>query len=166
MTNQKMIVRAATPEDAVVCGQIAVEAWTPVRKSMCGCIGEDIYHLFGDQKEQKRLEVIRAFNDNRIQVLVTEIDGHVVGFITCIVLKNNNGVRFGEIGNNAVDPLFGGKGIGTFQCQEMISRMKEQGVAYIQVDTGLDESHAPARRMYEKAGFDRSFEYVTYYMKT
>lgn len=76
--------------------------------------------------------------------------------------KNNNGVKFGEIGNNAVAPSVGRRGIGTFQCQQIISRMKEQGVAYILVDTGLDESHAPARRMYEKTGFDRSFEHVTY----
>ncbi|MHA2128107.1 MAG: GNAT family N-acetyltransferase [Promethearchaeota archaeon] len=133
---------------------------------MCSCIGEDIFQMFGDQKEQKRQEVIRAFTNDRIQTFVTEIDGHVVGFITSVVLKNKNGVRFGEIGNNAVDPSVGNKGIGTFQCQEMISRMKEQGVAYIQVDTGLDESHAPARRMYEKIGFDRAFEHITYYMKT
>jgi ribosomal protein S18 acetylase RimI-like enzyme len=166
MNNQKTITRPATPKDAAVCGQIAVEAWAPVRKSMCEYIGEDIYHLFGDQKEQKRRDVIRAFSDDLIQVLVTEIDGVVVGFVTCVVLKNENGVKFGEIGNNAVDPSVVGKGIGTFQCQEIISWMKEQGVEYIQVDTGLDESHAPARRMYEKAGFDRSFEHVTYYMKT
>lgn len=161
-----MIIRTATPEDAITCGQIAVEAWAPVRKSMCGYIGEDIYSLFGDNKENKRWEVMRAFTNDRIQVLVTEVDGHVVGFITYVVLKNENGVRFGEIGNNAVDPSTGGRGIGTFQCQEATARMKEQDVAYIQVDTGLDESHLPARRIYEKAGFDRSFEHVTYYMKT
>ncbi len=161
-----MIIRTAIPEDAVICGHIAAEAWTPVRKSMCGHIGEDIYRLFGDSKENKRKEVMKAFINDLIHVLVTEVDSHVVGFITYIVRKNENGVRFGEIGNNAVDPSVGGKGIGTSQCEEAIARMKEQDVVYIQVDTGLDESHLPARRMYKKAGFDRSFENVTYYMKT
>jgi ribosomal protein S18 acetylase RimI-like enzyme len=161
-----MIIRTATPEDAVTCGQIAAEAWAPVRKSMCGYIGEEIYNLFGDSKENKRQEVMKAFTNDLIQVLVTEVDGHVVGFITYIILNNINGVQFGEIGNNAVDPSIGGKGIGTSQCEEAIARMKEKGVAYIQVDTGLDDSHVPARHMYKKVGFDRSFEHVTYYMKT
>jgi ribosomal protein S18 acetylase RimI-like enzyme len=161
-----MIIRLATPEDAVVCGQIAVDAWAPVRKSMCAYIGEDIYTLFGDAKELKRQEIMNAFTNDDIQVLVTEVDSNIAGFITYVVLKNENGIRFGVIGNNAVDPSIGGKGVGTSQCQEAIARMKEKGAIYIQVDTGLDESHVPARRMYKKAGFDRSFEHVTYYMKT
>ena len=66
---------------------------------------------------------------------------------------------------DSVAPDMGGRGIGTKQCAAAIENMKAAGAEYLQVDTGLDDSHAPARRMYEKAGFDRSFEHVTYYMK-
>ena len=158
-------IREATPEDAAACGEIAAEAWTPVRESMRGYIGEDIYSLFGDRKEAKRQAVMGAVTDERISVLVTEVEGRVAGFITYVMRTNENGVPYGDICNNAVDPSAGGKGIGTAQCAEVIERMKQEGVAYIQVSTGLDESHAPARRMYEKTGFDRSFQHVTYYMK-
>ena len=38
-------------------------------------------------------------------------------------------------------------------------------IALTKVLTGLDEAHAPARRSYEKAGFDRGLQSVKYYKK-
>ncbi len=34
---------------------------------------------------------------------------------------------------------------------------------YTMVMTGLDDAHAPARRAYEKAGFDKHIENIRYY---
>jgi hypothetical protein len=34
---------------------------------------------------------------------------------------------------------------------------------FAMVTTGLDEGHARARRAYERAGFDRSLHFLTYY---
>ncbi len=36
---------------------------------------------------------------------------------------------------------------------------------YVKVDTGTDESHAKARKAYEKAGFDIKIENLDYYRK-
>ena len=38
-------------------------------------------------------------------------------------------------------------------------------MTYAKVATGLDDAHAPARRAYERAGFDIKVEDVTYYKK-
>jgi hypothetical protein len=38
-------------------------------------------------------------------------------------------------------------------------------MSYATVQTGLDEGHAPARRAYERAGFDISHSRITYYRK-
>ena len=35
----------------------------------------------------------------------------------------------------------------------------------ITVTTGLDDGHAPARRAYEKAGFEKNLPSLTYYKK-
>jgi hypothetical protein len=43
--------------------------------------------------------------------------------------------------------------------------MKEQGVKVATVLTGLDEGHAPARRAYEKIGFEKNLKHITYYKK-
>jgi hypothetical protein len=41
--------------------------------------------------------------------------------------------------------------------------MRANGMKLAAVDTGGDPSHAPARRSYEKAGFDRSISSVHYF---
>ena len=47
----------------------------------------------------------------------------------------------------------------------MLDYFREQGMVVAKVFTGLDEAHAPARRAYQRAGFDHSLEHVTYYME-
>ena len=39
------------------------------------------------------------------------------------------------------------------------------GALAVRVTTGADDAHAPARRAYEKAGFEKSLSSVTYYKK-
>ena len=41
--------------------------------------------------------------------------------------------------------------------------MRAAGMTFCKVATGLDDAHAPARRAYEKAGFDKSVPSITYY---
>jgi hypothetical protein len=43
--------------------------------------------------------------------------------------------------------------------------MREAGMTHATVGTGLNEGHAPARRMYEKAGFEPVIEYRMYARK-
>ena len=43
--------------------------------------------------------------------------------------------------------------------------MRLDGVAYVRVLTGDDPAHAPARRAYEKVGFERHMPRITYWRK-
>ena len=45
-------------------------------------------------------------------------------------------------------------GIGPKLYDKVLQTMKEQGMEYATVTTGLDDGHAPARRAYQKAGFE------------
>jgi GNAT superfamily N-acetyltransferase len=56
------------------------------------------------------------------------------------------------------------RGIGTRLNEWALARMKEAGVELADVSTGGDESHAPARRSYEKAGYT-ALPLVRYYKK-
>jgi GNAT superfamily N-acetyltransferase len=50
-------------------------------------------------------------------------------------------------------PDYQNDGIGTALNEYAIDKMREAGMRLAVVETGGDESHAPARRSYEKAGY-------------
>jgi len=47
----------------------------------------------------------------------------------------------------------------------VLGLFREACLKYASVTTGLDPGHAPARKAYEKAGFNLRREDVTYYQK-
>ena len=49
--------------------------------------------------------------------------------------------------------------------ERVLELFREARMEYARVRTSLDEGHAPARRAYEKAGFDRSLPDVTYFLE-
>jgi GNAT superfamily N-acetyltransferase len=93
-------------------------------------------------------------------VWICEEGGRRVGFIHAQLDRER---RIGTIGNNAVDPDSGLKGIGQQMYRHVLAWFRSEGMRYAKVQTGLDEGHARARRAYERAGFDRSLPTVTYY---
>lgn len=141
---------------------IAAAAWEPVFRSSREILGPGLFELVNpDPETEKRRQVANACrSDSGTVVWVAEQDGEVVGFITADM---NPRTRVGEIGNNAVDPDHHHKGIGTIMYEYVLDRMREAGMSCATVRTGADESHAPARRAYEKAGFSRSLPSVQYY---
>ena len=93
-------------------------------------------------------------------MFVLEADGEIAGFIA-IVLDEQTGL--GEIGLNAVRPDRQGAGLGGEMYAFALERMRKAGMRAATVGTGGDESHAAARRAYEKAGFSRAIPNVYYY---
>lgn len=61
----------------------------------------------------------------------------------------------GEIHVLAVDPDHQGRGIGKALMDASFSRTRAAGMRMIMVETGDDAGHAPARAVYEAAGFQR-----------
>lgn len=60
----------------------------------------------------------------------------------------------GEIHLVAVDSDFQGQGIGTALIRCALDWLKVAGMTIAMVETGGDRGHAPARRTYEKVGFE------------
>jgi len=92
-------------------------------------------------------------------VLVSEIEGEVVGFMSYAVDRAR---EVGSIHYNAVHPDHQGRGVGTAQVEKALEIFRREGMKYATVGTGLNEGHAPARHMYEKAGFRPVLEYRMY----
>ncbi len=161
-------IRFAQPEDAPRCADIAAAAWERVWTAQREMLGEELYQLHNPDPEGNKRQQVQSFvTEYSKWTLVTEITPAsgspvIAGFIT-FVPHPDRGIA--EIGNNGVDPAFQGRGIGIAQCREALRVLREMGILSVSVYTGLDEGHAPARAMYEKAGFDRSTPHVRYYLK-
>ncbi|MFC1996220.1 GNAT family N-acetyltransferase [Chloroflexota bacterium] len=62
----------------------------------------------------------------------------------------------GEVQLLAVHPNYQNQGIGTELNLLALTKLKDVGLRLAKVETGGDESHAPARKAYEKAGYTPS----------
>ena len=153
-------IRPAAPEDLEAIRQIVTRIWGIGSdwelEEMYGAIGDERWDRWLVPKVMSRLW---AEIDN---VLVTEEDGVIAGFISYAMSARR---RVGTIHHNGVDLPHRGKGIGTRQVEHVLGLFREAGMEYAAVGTSLNEGHAPARRVYEKAGFERLIDYTMYAQK-
>jgi ribosomal protein S18 acetylase RimI-like enzyme len=161
--HSNVTIRDARPTDADAAASIAVEAWRPIYIGYRQALGDEIFARLGDMEAQKREQVRRFITSTPADAIVAEVDGRVVGFGT-LLMERKDGAVVGELGNNAVDAKYAGRGIGKMMAEASIAKLKARGATLLKVATGCDDAHAPARRLYEKLGFQRSLQQVTYYM--
>ena len=162
--SDELIIRNVRAQDMPALEQIARAAWRPVYESFRRILGDEIFEAYWpDALDGKARQVHKGCApDGPGLVYVAELAGRVVGFVSCFI-KGTSPVA--EIGNNAVHPDFQRHGIAGRMYRHVFDRLRERGVQFVEVHTGGDPSHAPARRAYEKAGFDRALPGVTYYRK-
>ncbi|MBO4632868.1 MAG: GNAT family N-acetyltransferase [Lentisphaeria bacterium] len=141
---------------------IADDAWHPIRQMSRKVLGDsiaDILNPAGDAKS-KGLQVKAQIESGQYGIAVCEHENILVGFIIWRI----EGL-VGEICNNAALPDAGLKGIGQMMYRYVFEQFRKAGVKVAQVTTGLDWAHAPARRAYERAGFKKHLDSITYYME-
>jgi GNAT superfamily N-acetyltransferase len=158
-------IRLAEAEDTDAMVEIAIKAWQPVFDSFCRILGDPLFgEVYPDWRKDKASQIRRAAAPgSSVSFLVAEVDGGIRGFASWTVRFREDGGAIAEIGNNAVDPEWQNRGIATSLYGEIIRRCREERMIAIKVTTGLDPSHAPARRAYEKAGFGPGIPMVTYW---
>ena len=145
-------IRPFQPGDLPRLHEIRVAAYKPIFASFRSIVGDaiaDVAITSAEWSQGDYLDKICAKGSDR-DVFVVERDGAVVAFYA---LGLDDETHVGEIDLNAVDPAYQGGGVGTAMYEDALARMKAAGMKVANVATGADESHAPARRAYEKAGF-------------
>jgi ribosomal protein S18 acetylase RimI-like enzyme len=147
-----MRIQPYDPEqlDAVV--RLSLRAWTPVFDSLQKVMDVDVYQAFYPDwrlSQQQAVEGVCAAEDTKVWVVIDI--GVTVGFVA---VKFHVASSMGEIYMIAVDPDYQHRGIGTALTAFALERMRDAGMSVAMVETGGDPGHAPARRTYEKAGFD------------
>ena len=162
---QKTIIRELESRDSDRLAEIALTAWVPVYASFKQILGAELFALlhpnWQDDKKNQILKVCQP--DSPGVVLVAEQGSETVGFVSFFPDAPRKGMA--EIGNNAVTPDFQGQGIAQLMYQEVFRRLRAQGIDFVKVITGGDPSHLPARRAYEKVGFDIALPNVQYFRR-
>ena len=85
------------------------------------------------------------------RVWVAEVGASVVGFVAVELHHPERGM--GETCMLAVDPDHQGGGIGIALTEFALDRLKDAGMKVAMVENGGKPGYAPARRVYEKAGY-------------
>ena len=156
-----MSFRKAQSKDHSDLENIRLESFKPIFSSFRKILGDEIYELAQKREDDGQKEILaKLFSEgSEWELFVVELEGEIVGFVS---IKVDLETTVGEIGLNAVKPCFAGLGIGTKMYEFANSEMKKSGMRVATVATGGDESHLPARRAYEKAGFSVQIASVWY----
>jgi hypothetical protein len=142
------MIRKYKPDDLANIMDIGNRAWREIYKMFREAYGDELFQTIVPNETTTKGEQIKSHCKRHPGwVFICEEEERIVGFISFTL---NSDTRIGEIGNNAKDPNCSLKGIG----QQMYK-----------AHTGLDYAHAPARRAYERAGFNLHHEDVDYFMK-
>lgn len=138
-----------TDRDAVVA--LSLRAWAPVFESMRRVLGDAIFaEIYGeDWRLRQTAAVGDVLDDDTMRIWVAEEDGEVSGFVAAVMRSQ----RLGEVEMLAVDPASANRGLGTRLTGVATGWLRSEGARLAMIGTGGDPGHAPARRVYEKAGY-------------
>jgi ribosomal protein S18 acetylase RimI-like enzyme len=144
-------IRALREDDIKAVVEFSLRAWRPVFESFARLLGPEIFrHLYPDWAADQASAVDSTCRAEGSRVWVAQADGRPVGFVAVII---HDDTRTGEIYMVAVDPDYQNRGIGSELVAFAVDRITERGMELVEIGTGGDPGHAPARRVYEKAGF-------------
>jgi ribosomal protein S18 acetylase RimI-like enzyme len=157
------MIRKYINEDLTTIIEIARRAWMNIYDMYQNTYGDELFSLLITNKDTAKEEQIKQHVlHHPDSIYICEENEKIVGFI-CFNIERER--KIGQIGNNAVDPECGLKGIGQQMYSAVFKKFKEEGMLYAKVTTGLDDTHLRARRAYERAGFNIKTEDVTYFKK-
>jgi ribosomal protein S18 acetylase RimI-like enzyme len=157
-------IRAFEPQDLDRIVELSLAAWAPVFASFRRLLGDQLFFLaYPDWRESQSRAVRSTCSSPETDVWVAIVDGCPVGFVASR-LKLASEPLAGEIEMIAVDPDCQRSGIATRLLEHAIEHLHEAGVSLIEVATGGDPAHTPARTLYERAGF-RALPLARYYRR-
>lgn len=160
-----IIIERGQKADVEACKEIFVTVWEGIHGVYTDLIGEELHDVFfGNWKDNVDNGFVASFlsavDENR--AFVAKDGDKIAGFAYYRAIEEK---KVANIGYNAVGLEYKKKGIGSMLYQSMIESMKAEGFQYVSVSTGLDDAHAPARKAYERAGFEKNLPSVRYFQK-
>jgi ribosomal protein S18 acetylase RimI-like enzyme len=156
-------IRPYRESDLPLIMDLGNRAWEGIYDFYRQCYGQELALLMRPSPSTSKGEAIRRQAMRHPEwILIAEEDGKLIGFL---VYELDEAHKIGQIDNNAVELTHRGKGVGQQLYQVVFERFRAAGMKYARVSTGMDEAHGPARRAYERAGFDIHNEMIHFYKK-
>lgn len=153
-TSQEETIATLRPfasEDLDAICELSIRAWAPVFHSLEQALGSELFErMHPDWRADQRRTVAEACRAPDVSVWVAEADDAVAGFVGT---RLDDETRLGEIFIIAVDPAWQRSGVGRALTRMALETLAEAGMTVAMVETGGDPGHAPARALYEHAGF-------------
>jgi len=149
-------IRKMSLEDIDRIVEITRIAWGEVTMHK---LVEDRHGVVGNKRwdERKMEEVESGCRNNPSNVIVAVEENKVVGYATFGIDYND---KIGNIGNNAVDPAYRGRGIGTAMNKWIVDLFRKEGLKIAKVSTLVND--ISAQKVYEKNGFKEISRSVHY----
>jgi len=161
-----VIIRALRADDIDAVVEFSVRAWRPVFESFMEVMGPDIFRRIYPHWQAGQADAVRdACRDEAHRTWVAEApeapgapdtaeeSTQAARPIAFVVVAVHDDPRRGEIYMIAVDPDYQNRGLGLALVNFATDRITELGLPLAEIGTGGDPGHAPARHVYEKAGF-------------
>ncbi|MGW5879681.1 GNAT family N-acetyltransferase [Nocardiopsis terrae] len=143
-------IRRYAPEDREAVVALALRAWEPVHASMAKVLGARIHgQVVGDWRKRQSQDVRSDLDAEEVRAWVAVTD-RVAGFAT---VKLDREEATGELHMLAVDPDQQDRGVGSALTRFAEEYMRQEGMKVSLISTGGDPGHAPARAVYERAGY-------------
>ncbi len=144
--------KLATRADLEVLETIRLKAFEPVFASFRKILGDVIYETAQLAEDLAQGAILKSYfeESSAWQTWKVTFQSQVIGFIA---IRCDRPSLVGEIGLNAIDPDYSGKGLGTETYRFAVAQMKAEGMKVATVATGGDPAHLPARKAYRNAGF-------------
>ena len=156
---EQLTIRQATGADVDAVVEIACRCWSVIYDGYRRILGNEIFDsIYNQPLEAKMKDILQEVLEDR--TFVAELDGMVCGFASYRI----DGTT-GVVGHNAVMPEYKGRGIAGQLYERVFDQFRAHGCTMATVLTGLDDGHAPARKAYQKMGFEVGLPSIRYFKK-
>ncbi|MBD9731636.1 GNAT family N-acetyltransferase [Streptomyces sp. H28] len=147
-----MLIRAFRQHDLVPLTRLTIDTFRPFYEdSFRPLVGEVVFaNQHGDWRDDYRRQVAGLHAPERhARVAVADTGDGLAGYVAWSVVPER---RNGTITLLAVSPLHRRAHVGTALCEHAFAAMRAAGAEVVEIGTGGDPFHAPARALYEALG--------------
>jgi ribosomal protein S18 acetylase RimI-like enzyme len=147
-----MLIRPYVHADLARLTQLTIDTFRPFYEdSFRPLVGETIFaNQHGNWRDDYRKQVAELHDPaQRKYVAVGEASGIITGYVAWSIdpARRNGSITILAV---AVDHRRGN--VGTVLCEHAFDAMRQQGAEVVEIGTGGDDFHAPARALYESLG--------------
>ncbi|MGP4006112.1 GNAT family N-acetyltransferase [Streptomyces sp. 4N124] len=149
-----MLIRAFTQHDLAPLTELTIDTFRPIyEESFRPLMGEAVFAVqHGDWRGDYRKQVAELHAPERhtyVAIAEAEAEDSIAGYVAWGV---DPARKKGEITILAVAAQHRRHHVGTALCEHAFEQMRALGAEVVEIGTGGDQFHAPARAFYEALG--------------